>query len=329
MSAAYPPYNYGGRQNEPYGHGGGGNNYNNGGYGGGNNGGYGDNSNAGGYGNNNGGYGGNNSAYGGNNNDVSGYGNNGGGRHSGGGGGYDGRSDPYMAYPHHPAAAPPAPVVQQIVVAPPPPVTPLFVVDSQRRSTQQPGVLVYSAKFSEQRLSCLYSVQSCPFCMESCNDTIRMAKLTHLDVYTNAVVFSKPHSIAHTCDGCCYHHAIATTRYFDHPAFNQPVTSDGNCYGHIYACFACQGSFGEQITFTNACCCDCICNHTNLNHYLGICNCCCNAGCGSTETIFGLKAEEGRRLAAIINEQASIFRANPNQYQLDSLIANGVDTKYL
>ena len=221
----------------------------------------------------------------------------------------------------------PSPVVQQVVVAPPPPVAPLFVVDSQRRSTQQPGVLVYSAKFSEQRLTCLYCVQSWPFCSACCTDTARMAKLTHFDVYTNAVVFSKPHFIAHTCDGCCDHHAVGTVRYYDHPVFDQAVTSNGLCYGHVYACCACQGSFGEQITFMNTCCANCCCNCSGLQHYTGLCN--CNSGCGANETIFGLKEDEGRRLAAIINEQASIFRANPNQYRLDSLVANGVDTKYV
>ena len=247
---------------------------------------------------------------------------------------------PVVAYPVGPApmvsypapvtvvpvpVAPMVPVVQQqVTVAPPAPVRPLFVVDSQRRSTHQPGVLVYSAKFSQKRLSCLYSALSCPFCMNSCNNSSKMATLTHLDVYTNGVLFSKPHSTAHTCDGCCSHQAIGVMRYYDHPSFRRPVTSNGMCYGGLYGCFACQGSFGEQVTFKSSCGTECCCNLTKLSHYCSVCNC-----CYATETIFGLKEDEGRRLAAIINEQASMFRANPNQYRLDPLIENGVDTKFI
>lgn len=228
-------------------------------------------------------------------------------------------SAPVMAYP-------PAPIIQQIVVAPPPPVAPLFVVDGQRMSTHQPGVLVYSAKFSEMKLNCLYCVQTCPFCVDcgcSGGGKNEMAKMTHLDVYTNAVLFSKPDFVAHTCDGCCGRSALGHLRFYDHPVFSHRVTSDGLCYGHAYSCFACQGSFGEQITFMNGCCYDCACNRSALQHYLGCCNC-----CGVNETIFGLKEDEGRRLAAIINEQANMFRANPNRYALDPLVANGVEKSF-
>lgn len=231
---------------------------------------------------------------------------------------------PNAGYPAPAPAAYPAPVVQQTIVGPPPPVAPLFIVDSQRKATHQPGVLVYSAKFSEQKLSCLYCIQTCPFCMECCGSSREMAKLTHLDVYTHGVLFSKPDFWAHSCDGCCGQNSLGIMRYYDHPIFNQTVTSDGLCYGGFWAMCACQGSFGEQITFMNSCCQNCMCNRSKLNHFIGCCNC-----CGINETIFGLKEDEGRRLAAIINEQASIFRANPNQYRLDPLVANGVDTKYV
>lgn len=224
-------------------------------------------------------------------------------------------------YPAQPVAAYPqpvaiAPVVQQVVVAPAP-VIPLFIVDTQRKATQQPGVLVYSAKFNSLKLQCLYCLLTCPFCCTTCNNTDEMSRLTHLDVYTNYVSFASPDGCWHLCDACCGHTTVAVSRYFDHHTFNRAVTSDGLCYGRAYLCCACQGSFGEQITFMNGCFSDC-CKPSGLAHFTSCCNC-----CGVSETIFGLKEEEGRKLAGIINEQVSIFRANPGMYPLDPLVANG------
>lgn len=217
------------------------------------------------------------------------------------------------------AAYPPQVVAYpQPVMAPPAPVKPLFIVDTQRMATHQPGVLVYSAKFTQARLNCLYNVLSCPWC---CTNTEAMARNTHLDVYTNGILFSQPDFIPHTCDCYCGRQAIGTFRYFDHSTFNQTITSDGLCYGKIWACLACQGSFGEQITFSHGCCWDC-CTPSGIRHFMTCCTC-----CGVAETVFGLREDEGKKLAAIINEQVAVFRSNPEMYRLDPIVRDGLDTK--
>lgn len=220
------------------------------------------------------------------------------------------------AYPQPVVAYPPP---QPVAMAPPAPVKPLFIVDTQRMATHQPGVLVYSAKFTAARLNCLYCVLSCPWC---CVNTETMARNTHLDVYTNGILFSKPDFVPHSLDFlCCNRQARGTFRYFDHTAFNQSVTSDGLCYGLCWGCIACQGSFGEQITFANGCCTDC-CTPSGIKHFATCCTC-----CGIAETVFGLREDEGRKLAAIINEQVSAFRSNPQMYRLDPIVRDGIDAK--
>lgn len=183
----------------------------------------------------------------------------------------------------------------------------IYIPDAQRNPKHHPGKFIYSAQFDHEKLICLYTAMTFPYCC----GLEEMARETSYDIYSNAVTLTRPTFIYGTPDCCLGRPAWGLTRYYDHPVFDAAVTTGPYCHGGcILGCLGYFGKFGEQINHHSRCLNTC--ELSNLGHFS-------IHGCPEAiESVYGLQDHEGARVASIINDQVRVFRANPTGYALDA-----------
>lgn len=202
--------------------------------------------------------------------------------------------------------------VQQVMPVAPGLVQAVYVADPQRKPTHHPGKLIYSAKMDHDGLKCLYCILTTPFCC----GLEEMARNTHLDIYSNALVLSRPAYYPHAADCCFGRQAWGQTIFFDHTGFDEPSSAIRFCRGTCFNLCGYFGKFGDQLNIHNFGCNTCPPRLSGLGHFV-LFGC-----CETIETTYGLAPGEGARVSAIVNEQVRLFRENPTGYPLDIVAAS-------